>query len=584
MEIQFYNNITISDDQSAGSKIEERNLLALRDRANKEPFLYNQRAPPAPGKRFIRSINREMRRMGTALQEKDEQYSGDSASDSAAMGVEATNSTPKGAVPRTGESNGDDDDTVTTYLQDVLDGADPSQKDLQKLQEYIELLQVKVREYEKVQKERAPSRRQIIYRIKRTGEIHGHDRKGSKTVKTVEKYIPFFDHPEWVKGQGTERRIQSKLPLNNFDLYLEKNKDVAFIVYRNFDTDSTGIVAKPATDGAKSDTATQLPQYSSETIRPVNEDLIEAIKTLLRSRQEYTEILRDFSISYELAAPYLFIYHSRKSLEDFQNSLPLPAKTQLSLLLKYVTKEYADEYAAADSLLAQGRISPGHVRYLFKPGDLLVSRVDGQYMGYVSTSWPMINGDKKVSRTQANSSANGNGTGLSLYNSQDADARMEADKVTIDVCKFRAWHWAFDGNFQRIDDKLELELPAIQYSEDAIDVKGKYTVATQDKERKPSLGERNISDLNVFPMQFASAELTEKCRRRGKTFWKCRTRNFVSYQDSGTESIQNLVSAFIIYSLGGRKSDQHYRWTSDIWLILRPIAACIQRVVMIEPH
>ena len=277
----------------------------------------------------------------------------------------------------------------------------------------------------------------------------------------------------------------------------------------------------------------------------------------MRSRKEYTETLREFSDSYELAAPYLFIYHSRKSLEDFQNNLPLPAKAQLSLFLQYVTEEYADEYAAADSLLAQGRISPRLVRYLFKPGDLLVSRVDGQYMGYVSSSWPMINENKEVSRMQANSS--NNGIRLSLYGSQEADSRMAADQVTIHVCKVKAWRWAFDGNFQRIHDDLELEFAALEDGENATDVKGRITVGTQGKEQKPRLGERNISDLNVFPMQFASSELVDKCRQRGKTFWKCRTRNYVSYQESGMESIQNLVSAFAIHSLRGWESDQHCR-------------------------
>ena len=501
---------------------------------------------------LLEQQNKKRLLMARTPLEQGEPYSGNFASDSAAMGVEAANSAPKGAVPRTGKSNGIDDDTVKTKLQDVLDGADPSQLDLKKLQEYIELLQVKALEYETVTKEKAPSRYQIIYRIKRRDTTH--DRKGPKTGET---YLPFFDHPEWVKGQGTARLIQSNLPLNNFDLYLEKNKDIAFMVYRNFDIDSTSIVARPGTDPATSDAATHLPQYSSETIRPVNEDLIEAIKILLGSREEYTEVLREFSMSYELAAPYLFIYHSRKSLEDFQNSLPLPAKAQLSLLLKYVTEEYADEYAAADSLLSQGKISPVHVRYLFKPGDLLVSRVKGQYMGYVSTSWSMIHWNKQVSRMQAHSS--GSGTGLSLYGSRDADRRMAADKVTVHVCRVSAWHWAFDGNFQRIHDNLELELPAIEHGENATDVEGKNTVATQGKEHKPRLGERNISDLNVFPMQFASAELVEKCRRRGRTFWKCRTRNYVSYQNSGMESIHNLVSAFAIHSLGERKSDQHCR-------------------------
>ena len=508
-------------------------------------------------------------------QEVDEQNRSDFASDSAMMGVEATNSARREAISRTSNSNIIDDDTMKTNLQDILDGADPSQLDLQKLQEYIELLQVKAREYETVQKEKVPSRFQIIYRIKKMVTVH--DRRESRTV---ERYLPFFDYPEWVEGQGTARRIQSNLPLNNFELYLEKNKDVAFIVYRNFDEDFSTIVAKPGSDLATSDAATHLPQYSSETIRPVNEDLIEAIKILLSSRQEYTEILSEFSRSYELAAPYLFIYHSRKSLEGFQNDLILPAKAQLHLLLEYITKEYADEYAAADSLLVQGRTSPGLVHYLFKPGDLLFSCVNGQYMGYVSTSWPMIHSKKEVTRMRANTS--GNGTGLSLYDSQETGARMAADKLTIHVCKIRAWRWAFDGSFQRIHDSLELQLPAIEDRGNATDVKGKNAVATPGKENKPGLGERYISDLNVFPLQFASAELVEKCRQRGKTIWKCRTRKYVSYQDSEVESIQNLVSALVIDSQGGRESDQCCRWTNDIWSILRPIAACIQKAVMVE--
>ena len=487
-----------------------------------------------------------------APNEQEVQNRGVSTGSPTAMGMAATPSAPPTEISTTDPLNGLDDQTIKTMLQDVLDGADVSKPDLQKLQKYIEFLQVKSREDDTIQQDTAPPRSQVIYRIRRDEVVHDHT--GSKTV---EKYLPFFDHPEWVKGQGTASRIQSSLPLQNLDLYLEKNKDVAFIVYRTFDLDTTGIAAKPGIDGATRDTAAHLPQYSSESIRPVNIDLIEAIKALLGSRQEYIEILREFSTSYELAAPYLFIYHSRNSLEGFINNLPLPAKAQLSLLFKFVTEAYTDEYAAADSLLSHGKISPGHVRYLFKPGDLLMSRVNGQYMGYISTSWPEINCNKKISRMHANRSSHG--TGHSLYGSQEADARMATDKSAIDVYRFKAWRWAFDGNFQRIHECLEMELPRIEDGQNATDIKGKTTVATQGKEHRPPLEERDISDLNVFPMQYASAELVDKCRRRGKTFWKCRSRNYVSYQVSELESIQNLVSAFVIYGIDGRESNQHSR-------------------------
>ena len=486
------------------------------------------------------------RRLLMARQEQDVV---NPAGNSSAMAVETVTSAPDWAVPTTGKSNGLDDQMSKTDLQGVLDGADASQLDLQKLQDYIKLLQLKAREYERTEKEKAPSRYQIIYRIKRMETVH--DRKGSTKF---EQYLPFFDHPEWVKGQGTNR-IQSNLPLSNFELYLERNKDVAFIVYRNFDTNSPRIVAKPRTDDDDDDASERLvhlPQYTSETIRPVDKSLIEAINTLLGSKQEYADILRGFSTTFELAAPYLFIYYSRESLKQFLDSLPLIAKAQLSLLSDFVTEEYADEYSGADSLLSQGKISPEHVRYLFKPGDLLVSRIDGQYMGYVSTSWPMISYDKQVSPMRATNSGNG----TALYGSQDAEARMATKKVTVNICRVSAWHWDFDGNFQRIHKLLELELPAIEDGKNAADVKGKNMAATQGKEYKRGLGEKNISDLNIFPMRFASAEIVDQCRRRGKTFWKCRTRKFVSYRDSGMESIQNLVSVSVIITLVERISDQ----------------------------
>ena len=471
------------------------------------------------------------------LEARSEQANLDNlAANSAKIITEPASLGPSGAVRTTVKSNTPVDWEMETNLQDVLGGADASQLDLQKLQDYIDLLQVKARQFETIQKDKAPSRWQIIYRIKQTQHVYDHKKK-----KRVEQYLSFFDHPEWVRGQGNASRLQCNLPLDNFDLYLEKNKDIAFIIYRNFDPDSTDFEARPGTDKASSERAAYIPQHSTETIRPVDQNLIAAINTLLGSRQEYAEILREFASSYEVAAPYLFMYHSRKSLEEVQNSLPLPAKAQLSLLSTFVTEEYAGEYAAADSLLSQGKVSPELVRYLFKPGDLLVSRVDGQYMGYVSASWPKISWDKRVSRLRA--SASGNGTERSLYGSDAAEARMATDKVTVHVCRLNAWHWAFDGNFQRINVQVDLEIPSVEDVETAKDIKGKNTVATQGKEHKANLSGKSISDLNVFPMQFASAEIIDKCRRRGKTFWKCRTRNYVSYQDSGQESIQNLVSA-----------------------------------------
>ena len=456
-----------------------------------------------------------------------------------AANMEAGASALSEMASTTGKSNVVDVQMVGTNFQHALDGVDASQLDMQKLQEYIELLQTKAQELGATQKEQVPSRYQVLYRIWQKEVVR--DRKGRNT--SGRRYsLPFFDHPEWVRGQGNASRVQCNLPLDNFELYLEKNKDIAFIVYRNFDPDLASIVAKPGPEDAR---AAHLPQHTSETIRPVNQDFIEVVKTLLSSQPEYAELLSEYTKSYELPAPYLFIYHNRNSLEAFQHGLPVPARTQLSLLWNYVTEQYADEYAAADSLLSQNKISPQFVPYLFKPGDVLVSRADGQHTGYVATSWPHISWKKRMSRMQA--AASQNGTTLPFYGTQDAAASMAIDKITVYGCQINAWQWDFHGHFQRNYQNIWLEIPAVEdEGKNATNVEGKNCVKTEGKEHKPDLGGKNISELNVFPMHYASAEIIDSLRRRGKTFWNCRNRSYVSYQHNDMESIQNSVRASVI--------------------------------------
>ena len=262
-----------------------------------------------------------------------------SAGNLAVTNMEAEASAPSGIAFTTDKSDGFNDQTIEMKLQNVLNGADASKLDLQKLQDYIEILRAKAQRFEAIGKEQRPFRYQVLYRVRQKESLQHRQHP----VKIDDRYaVPFFDHPEWVKGQGNASRLQCNLPLNNFDLFLEKNKDVAFIVYRDFDTTLESIVARPGSDNATSGRATHPLQHTSETIRPVSRDLFKVIKILLSSREEYSELLREYSTSYELPAPYLFIYHSRKRLEEFQNNLPLPAKRQLLLLSNYVMEQYAD--------------------------------------------------------------------------------------------------------------------------------------------------------------------------------------------------------------------------------------------------
>lgn len=510
---EFYNKQTISDDRSAGSKIEERNLLALRDRGPKiqesqQSFLGQNNALQDYQMQLMLLEQQNKKRLLMARQEPD-------------FKIKAS-----AVAAYMDKSKELDDHTIRTDIKQVLDQTDPSEIDLRKLQEYIGLLQ------ESIQSRPAPSRYQIIYRIQRSELVkHRNNKHSYEELSTL-----FFDHPEWVRGQGTESHIKSNLPLTNFELYLEKNKDVSFIVYQTF-TELDG-------DNNGSDRTAHRPQPANETVRLVDKDLIDVIKDLLDSQPQYEQLARDFSASLELPAPYLFVFHSRKNLEKFQDSLPVNARAQLTVLLNYVMEQYADEYATADSLLSQNKISPKFLRYLFKPGDLLISRADGQYQGYVSQSWPV----NTRTRTRMRAATPYVGAVMPLYGSQEADIRMTNDKVTVHSCSVSVWYWDFDGSFQRQSTMLYLEI--VEDGVNDSDIKGKRKVTAQGDTPGNDMGEKNISDLNVFPIQYASAEIVDICRRRGKTFWKCRTRSYVSYQTTERDSIQNLVSCVVTRSLG----------------------------------
>lgn len=296
-----YNRITISDDRSTGSKIEDRNLLALRGRETKT----QEREVRQRSARYLEDIRKEqITRELQALQQHENKK--------LVMGQQELDQTQEVGHVVSNSSAAMDVNAVASDMKQVLDQADSSKVDLRELKDYIELLRAQARELKSIQDRLAPSRYQIIHRIQRL------ERNGNQREK---RYVPYFDHPEWVGDHGTANDIKSNVPLTNFELYLEKNRDISFIVYRNFDKSASSTSA-PGTDNESHEIAHR-PYHTNETVRLVNKDLIKAIKTLLGSQQYYAELARAFSVSLELPAPYLFIYYSRKDIEKFQDSLSM---------------------------------------------------------------------------------------------------------------------------------------------------------------------------------------------------------------------------------------------------------------------
>ena len=359
----------------------------------------------------------------------------------------------------------------------------------------------------------------------------------------------YLDHPEWTQGHNS---IICRKPLKNFDLFLEKNKNIVFVIYRDFGDGSS--VPKPE------DVALP-PSHISESIRLIDKRLLKFFEAVLERNWRYDDKLRKLRRTGEIDAPYLFVYHHRRSWKNLASQCRSTVREHLALLTNYVSHHFGHEYEAADTLFAQRKISAEYVKYLFQPGDILVTKEGGHYRGVVASSWPgearLVPSDAENieddidffalpsasdrDSTDTDEDARAYSTAAILFGpqvfskpdqlprgSRHSDHANIAPKAAMTQSfSIDFWKWSFDGEFKREVDTNDLRLSP-----------------------GPS-GERrewNLHDLEVYPLRFAPKSVISQLRRRGEMLWMCRKRSMVSYRET-LPGAQEEVSTVLIDTL-----------------------------------
>lgn len=350
------------------------------------------------------------------------------------------------------------------------------------LQDYVRELEFEAETLRAELGRLVPSRWQILYRLHK-GEHR--DRNASQL---------YLDHPKWIIGRTGQKTLECTIPVWNFELYLERNKDIAFFVFKDFDRHVTFFDNNKPT---YRDTIAYLPlaEPFQESIEPVSPELVSAVRTLLESDSALSAMLSHFRETHEILAPYLCIYHNREKLDLITESLPSSAKEQFNLLAQYVYKAFSKEYDEVDELIRQGLITVPYMKYLFRPNELLIH--EGQ-RAYMATAEPEFGEDPK--------------------SMVDLERKIDERSATKSfVATFRVWSWKFHGAFQREHLKIVL-------------------TCTQSTVQKLT-----ISALDVYPLRFANAGVIAGLRARGGAFWRCRYRRFVSYEGVGARDERYMV-------------------------------------------
>ncbi|KAJ5383953.1 ATPase AAA-type core [Penicillium concentricum] len=407
-------------------------------------------------------------------------------------------------------------DTYTPHSQGSV-----SLSEANDLKAQIAALRDKVRELEGKPALPIASKYQILYRIEKDGtypsDNHMDDSDGGFNPRHRERRPRsrsrswsrspwmgiYTDPPELIQRNMGAPYLRCNDSLVNFELYLALNRDISFVVFRNY---------KRRAERQSSNTKYGKPEPFSETIFPVSEDLKDVIADFLRGK-EFQSMQNNYRDKGEVPSPYLFVYHNRGGGEsEIKGGLSSEAQRQFDLFMDYVQEACGKEYTAADLLFEKGKIRPEYVQYLFKPNQILVSHQNKEHIGFVARDWPS--------------------------QSPDIDG-------TSNACWWiSAQTWDFDGDFYKYRTRLSFEMPKPQRAMEmpsspeveylSYDSSLPLTNSDIDKECA-------ITDLAVFPIKYAPDFLIQKLQRRGEIFWTFRTQKHVSYQATEEENFQTMA-------------------------------------------
>ncbi|KAG5659545.1 hypothetical protein KAF25_002104 [Fusarium avenaceum] len=311
----------------------------------------------------------------------------------------------------------------------------------------------------------------------------------------------YLDQP-WVVETGPQNaHLRGSQPILNFELFLERNKEVVAIIYKNYRCcgNSRAYPKKARHDDDDQIEASSL--LISEEIAIMSEDLKSAMVEFSDS------VLRgfphpNFEEDEEMKYPYIWWFHRRKeingALERYKSSDWFP---MVNLVREYMLERMTEEWETVDDLLKRRKICLQYMGYLFVPEQLAISTKQGRAIskleGVVTDGW------------------------------LEQQPFIEYSAI-VDVT-----FWTFDGMFHKTSKQ--------------------FAITDLPRDIKSEAEEFAITDLPLYPIEYASSEVAEALRQRGRMFWKCRFRNYVSLAEDMIEDIQDSIGSRFMVDIATHK-------------------------------
>jgi hypothetical protein len=320
----------------------------------------------------------------------------------------------------------------------------------------------------------------------------------------------YLDQPHWEPTEGNNVVLLANNPIRNIDYYLDQHPEIAFAIYKEYNT-------SPPADHSKIETKDgvyRTPTPSHEFISLISPAMLDATEDFIEKVPGFGDYFPYFNPESHILAPYLFMYYSMPFADEILPELDLTAQNLIKQLQTAINKSHGYEYESAKMQAEKGLVSRHLLKYLVRPGDVLIGGSRDQTQAYISMGW-IESPEAIVEDAQYEPWDNARRKRIPRYGPLAKSAGSK--KRTTYSWTVPAWCWQYDGSFAKHEVNLEIYMD-VGYDEETV----------------------KITSLNIYPLNHAPKEIRLLLEKRGKTFWSMRYRRFVSYMRSEDEELYNV--------------------------------------------
>lgn len=173
----------------------------------------------------------------------------------------------------------------------------------------------------------------------------------------------FLDEPYIVNSGPQNAHLRGSRSIDNFELHLERNKNISFIAYKDYRCCEPSQSNLHALDHISSFGSSNL--LTGESVAIISPELQSALQAL--AEQAFNHLHPPFELDKELNSPYLWWYHSRPDIERVikGNFLDFEQNKHVTLFQQHLLDQLGTKWVEVDHLLANNHISFEFINYLF---------------------------------------------------------------------------------------------------------------------------------------------------------------------------------------------------------------------------